>query len=183
MFFNPFKFKRELKNTEHTKKKVKGRAQPLGLHDQQICKYHHPIVYPLAYPSDEPVMAITIDPIPISPSKITSVFPSLVALSIDEPEQIPNEEAKLEKLVASSDSDLDEVIKLGSLCSVMIPETFLSCGISTADFVADNPVYHIDLGTLQDDETVVAGSKILTSTRPNGWWCRGVGHKSGQYSS
>ena len=43
----------------------------------------------------------------------------------------------------------------------MIPETFLSCGISTADVVADNPVYHIDLGTLQDEKTVVAGSKII----------------------
>ena len=146
VFFNPFKFKRgrrrEPKNNQHTKKKVKDRAQPLGLHDQQICKYHHPIVYPPTYPGDEPVMAFTVDPIPVSPSKITSVPPSLVTISIDEPEQIPNEEAKLEKLVASSDSDLDEVIKFCSLCSVMIPETFLSCGISTADFVADNPVYH-----------------------------------------
>ena len=140
---------------------MKGRAQPLGLHDQQICKYNHLIVYPLAYPGDEPVMAITIDPITVSPSKITSVSPSLVAVSIDEPELIPNEEAGLEKLVELSDSNLDEVIKFGSLCSVMIPETFLSCGSSTADVVADNPVYRLDFGTLQDDETVVAGSKIL----------------------
>ena len=166
MFFNPFKFKRGCRrepkdNNQRTKKKVKGRAQPLGLHDQQIYKYHHSIVYPLVYPGGEPVMAITIDPIPVSPSTITSVSPSLVAVSIDEPEYVPDEEVELEKLVASSDSDLDEVIKFGSLCSVMIPETFLSCGISTADVVADNPVYHIDLGTLQDDETVVAGSKIL----------------------
>ena len=74
---------------------MKGRAQPLGLYDQQICKYHHPIVYPLAYLGDEPVMAITIDPIPVSPSKITSASPSLVAVSIDEPKQVPNEEAEL----------------------------------------------------------------------------------------
>ena len=63
----------------------------------------------------------------------------------------------MEKLVESSDSDLDEVIKFGSLCLVMIPEIFLSTGISTADIVANNPVYHIDLGTLHDDATIVAG--------------------------
>jgi len=39
--------------------------------------------------------------------------------------------------------------------------TFLSCGISTADVMADNPVYHIDLGTLQDEDTVVTGSKSI----------------------
>ena len=55
-------------------------------------------------------MAITVDPIPLSPSKIISVSPSIVAVSIDEPDLIPNEEAELEKLVESSDSDLDEVI-------------------------------------------------------------------------
>ena len=49
----------------------------------------------------------------------------------------------------------------------MIPETFLSCGISTADVVADNSVYHIDLGTLQDEETVVAGSKIINLNKLN----------------
>ena len=104
---------------------MKGRAQPLGLHDQQIYKYHHPIVYPLVYPGVEPVMAITIDPIPVSPSKITLVSPSLVAVSIDEPEYVPDEEAELEKLVRSSDSDLDEVIKFSSLCSVRLPKTVL----------------------------------------------------------
>ena len=65
-------------------------------------------------------------------------------------------------LVESSDADLDEVIKFGSLCSVMIPKTFLSSGISTTDVVANNPVYHIDLGNLHDDKTVVAGSKSKT---------------------
>ena len=133
---------------------MKGRAQPLGLYEQQICKYHHPhpIDYPLTYPGDEPVMAITVDPIPLSRTKVPSVSPStqpsLVAVSIDEPDPIPDEELELEKLVEPSDSDLDEVIRFGSLCSVMIPETFLSCGISTTDVVANNPVYHIDLGTL-----------------------------------
>ena len=120
----------------------------MGLYKQQICKYHHPTVYPPVYLVDEPVVAVTIDPISVSPSKITLVLPSLVAVSIDEPKHVPDEEAELEKLVASSDADLDEVIKFDSLCLVMIPETFLSCGISTADVVADNPVYHVDLGTL-----------------------------------
>ena len=41
----------------------------------------------------------------------------------------------------------------------MIPETFLSAGISIAYIVTNNPVYHIDLGTLYDDETIIAGSK------------------------
>ena len=41
----------------------------------------------------------------------------------------------------------------------MIPETFLSSVISTAYVVAGDPVYHIDLGNLHDDEAVVAGSK------------------------
>ena len=174
MFFDPFKFKqirhpepKPKNDNQGTKKKVKGRTQSLVFHDQQICKYHHhhPIVYPPTYLGDEPVMAITVDPIPLSRSKIPSVSPStqpsLVAVSIDEPDPIPDEEVELEKLVESSDSDLDEVIRFGSLCLVMIPETFLSCGISTADVVADNPVYHIDLGTLQDDKTVIPGSKTI----------------------
>ena len=104
-------------------------------------------------------MAITIDPIPILPSTIISVSPTLVAVSIEEPEQVPDEEAELEKLVASSDAELDKVVKFSSLYLVVIPETFLSCGISTADVVANNPVHHIDLGNLHDDEIVVAGSK------------------------
>ena len=72
LFFNPFKFKRgrrpePKKDNKGTTKKVKGRAQTLGLHDQQICKFHHPpIDYPSTYPGDEPVMAITVDPIPLS---------------------------------------------------------------------------------------------------------------------
>lgn len=41
----------------------------------------------------------------------------------------------------------------------MIPETFLSASIQTADIVANNSVHHIDFGTLYDDETVVTGSK------------------------
>ena len=130
----------------------------MGLYEQQIYKYHHPVVYPLVYPGDEPVMAIIVDPIPVSPSKIISVSPSLVAVSIDEPEHVLDDEVKLGKLVASSDSDPDEVIKFGSFCLVMIPETFLSTGISTADIAANNPVYDIDLCTLHDDDTIVAGS-------------------------
>ena len=112
-------------------------------------------------------MAITVNPIPVSPSKITPVSPSLVAVSIDMPEHVSDDEAELEKLVASSDADLDEVIRFGSLCLVMISETFLSCGIPTADVVADNPVYHIDLGTLHGDETVVAGSKTTRLNKIN----------------
>ena len=110
-------------------------------------------------------MAITVDPIPLSCTKVPSVSPStqpsLVAVSIDEPEPIPDEEVELKKLVKSSDSDLDEVIQFGSLCLVLIPETFLSCGISTADIIADNHVYHIDLGTLQDEDTAVTRSKLI----------------------
>ena len=62
-------------------------------------------------------------------------------------------------MVASSDADLDQIIKFGSLCSVMMSDIFLSSGISTADFVAGDPMNHIDLGTLHDDEKIVAGSK------------------------
>ena len=174
LFYNPFKYKRGRRpepkrknNNLGVKKKVKNRGRTLAVHEQQLCPYHnpHPIDDPIVYPGDEPVMAITVDPIsssltkkpPVSPS----TQPSLVAVSIDEPEAIPDEELELEKLVESSDSELDEIVRFGSLCSVMIPETFLSCGISTADVMADNPVYHIDLGTLQDEETVVTGSKTI----------------------
>ena len=107
-------------------------------------------------------MTITVYPIIVPPSKITSVSPSLVSVSIDEPVPVPDDEAELEKLVESSDADLNKVIKFGSLCSVMIPETFLSSGIYTADVVANIPVHHIDLGNLHDDETFVAGSKTKT---------------------
>ena len=44
----------------------------------------------------------------------------------------------------------------------MIPETFLSSGISTVNVVADNPVYHIDPDNLHNDNTVVVGSKTKT---------------------
>ena len=64
----------------------------------------------------------------------------------------------------SSDGDLGEIICLGSLCSIMIPKISLSAGISTADIVADNPVYHIDLSALHDNETVIAGSKSNSKT-------------------
>ena len=100
-------------------------------------------------------MAITVDLIIVPLSKITSISPSLVAVSINEPVPVPDNKDKLEKLVESSDADLDEVIKFGKLCSFMIPEIFLSSGISTADVVADNPAHHIDLGNLHDDETIV----------------------------
>ena len=121
--------------------------------------YHSPTISPLVLPGNEPVMAITVDPITVLPLKITSVSPSLVAVTIDEPEPVPDKEAELKKLVACSDADLDEIIKFGSLCSVMIPDTFLSSGISIVDVVVGDPVYHIDLGNLHDDKTVVAGSK------------------------
>ena len=104
-------------------------------------------------------MAITVDSITVLPSKITSVSPSLVTITIDEPGPIPNEDAELVKLVASSDADLVEITKFGSLCSVMVPDAFLSSGISTTDVVGGDTVYHIDLGNLHHDRTVVAGSK------------------------
>lgn len=104
-------------------------------------------------------MAITVDLIIVSLLKITSVSPSLVVVSVDDPVPVPDDETELEKLVESNDTDLDEVIKFGSLCLVMIPEAFLSNSISTADIVANNHVYHIDFGNLHDDETIVAGSK------------------------
>ena len=104
-------------------------------------------------------MEVTIDPIIVLPSKITSVSPSLVAVSVDDSVPVPDDKEELEKLVESSDEGLDEVIKFGSLCLVMISEIFLSPGISTIGVVASNPVHHVDLGTLHDDETIFAGSK------------------------
>ena len=108
------------------------------------------------------MMAITADFITVPPSKITSVSPSLVAVSINEPIRASNNKAELEKLAVSSDAELNEMIKFRSLCSVKIPEIFLSRGIFTVNVVADNPVYHIDLDNLHDDKTVVAGSKTKT---------------------
>ena len=131
----------------------------MGLYKQQLCQYHSHTISLLVLPGDEPVMAVTVDPITVLPSKITSVSPSLVAVIIDELDPVSNEEAELEKLEAISDADLDEITKFGSLFSVIVPDTFLSSGIFTADVVASDPVYHIDLGNLYDDETVVAGSK------------------------
>ena len=95
-------------------------------------------------------MTITVDPIIVPPSKIISISPSLVAVSVDDTVSVPDDEAEFKKLFKSSDEDLDEVIRLESLCSVMIPKTFLSAGISTADNVANNPVHH---------KTIVAESK------------------------
>ena len=164
MFSNPFKFKKgrrreTKKDPQRIKRKEKGPKQTLGLYEQQLCQYHSPTISPLVLPSNKTVMVITVDPITVLPSKITSVSPSLVAVTIDEPEPVPDEGAELEKLVASSDVDLDKIIKFGSLYSVMVLDTFLSSGISTADVVAGDLVYHIDLGNLHDDETVVVGNK------------------------
>ena len=122
-------------------------------------KYHQPIVYPSVYCGNKPVLAITVEPIIPSTSKITSVSPKIVSVSVYEPVPSPDNEAELENLAESSDGHLDEVIHFGSLCSVMIPETFFSAGISTADIVANNPVHQIALGTLYGDETVVTESK------------------------
>ena len=52
-------------------------------------------------------MVITVDPIKVLPSKIISISASLAAVTIDEPEPVSDQEVKLEKLVASSDADLD----------------------------------------------------------------------------
>ena len=82
--------------------------------------------------------------------KYCSSRKSSISTALDEPEPIPDEGVELEKLIESSDSDLDKVIQFGCLSSVLIHETFLSCGISTAD-----------LGTLQDEDTVVTGSKSI----------------------
>lgn len=105
-------------------------------------------------------MSIIVEPVIPVPSIITFVSPKLVNISVDAPLLVPSNEAIFEKLVDSSDDDLDEVIRFGSLCSVMIPETFLSTSISDVDIVTNKPDYHIDLSTLHDDETVVAKSKI-----------------------
>ena len=107
-------------------------------------------------------MVITVYQIKVPPSKITSISPSLVVIAIDDPVPVLNDEAELKKLVESSDANLDKVIKFGSLCLVMIPETFHSTGISTTNIVANNPVYHIDLGNLHNDDTIVAGNKSKT---------------------
>ena len=88
MSFSLFKFKQgchcKPKNVNRrTKKKKKGQGQPLGLQKQQLYKYHHPIIYSLVYPGDEPILAIIVDPIIVPPSKITFVSPSLLAVFID----------------------------------------------------------------------------------------------------
>ena len=145
--YNPFKFRR----------RSKGPRQQLALHQLQLCKYHQPTACSLPYPGDEPVMAITVEPIVPTRSSTKAVSPTLIAVSVDEPILVPDEEAELEKLVESSDYDLDEVIQFGSLCSVTIPDTFLSTGISTADIVADN---HVDLDALHDDATIITGNKV-----------------------
>ena len=62
------------------------------------------------------MMAITVDTIIVPPLKITAVSPSLVTVSIDKPEPVSDDKAELEKLVASSDADLHEINKFGSLC-------------------------------------------------------------------
>ena len=107
-------------------------------------------------------MAITVESIIVPPSKITSVSPSLVAVSVDDRVPVPDDKTELEKLIESSDADLDEVIKFGRLCSVTIPKTFLSTGISSADVIANNPVYHMNLGNLHDDEIIVTRRKSKT---------------------
>ena len=53
-------------------------------------------------------MAITVNPIKLLPLKIMSVSPSIITVTTDEPESVLDEEAELEKLVASSDADHDE---------------------------------------------------------------------------
>ena len=44
------------------------------------------------------MMVITVNPIIVSSSKITAVSPSLVAVSIDDPEPISDDKAELKKV-------------------------------------------------------------------------------------
>lgn len=106
------------------------------------------------YPGDKPAIAITLELIIPSPSKITFVSPKLVVVSSDEHVPVPDNEAELERLVES-----DEIICFGSRCSVIIPQTFCATGISTVGIVPDNPVHHIDPGALHNDKKIVAEKK------------------------
>ena len=75
-------------------------------------------------------------------------LPTLTTVSVDDPVLIPDDEVGLDKIVESSDSNLDKVICFGSLCYVSLLDILLSTSISTVDVVIDGPIRHIDLGTL-----------------------------------
>ena len=97
--FKPFNVKRgnhrELKkNLQRTKRKEKGPKQTLGLYEQQLCPCQSPAISSLVLPGDEPVMAITVDPITVLPSQIIFVSPSLVAVKIGKPEPVLDEEVE-----------------------------------------------------------------------------------------
>ena len=79
-------------------------------------------------------MVITVDQIIVPPSKITSVSSSLVVVSMNEPVPVPDDEAELEKLMASNDADLDQIIKFPSLCSV-----YVQYKVHTTIFYDDSP--------------------------------------------
>ena len=98
--------------TKSTKsgKRSKGPRQTLALYQQQLCEYYQPIAYLSIYPGDEPVMVVTIKSIIHLPSTITSVSPTLVAVTVDKSILVPDNEAELEKLVGSSNNNLNEVI-------------------------------------------------------------------------
>ena len=76
-------------------------------------KYHHPIVSPLVHPSDELVIAFT------ESDSSTCIedqlrFPKFSSYFYWWPCTFPDNGTELEKLVESSDADLDEVVKFGS---------------------------------------------------------------------
>lgn len=86
---------------------------------------------------------------------------TLVSVSID-PHIVKkaNNVEETGNLIKSSDAILEVVIHLGSLCSIIIPDTFLSAGISIANPIANEQIYHVDIGTFQDNQTVFADSCI-----------------------
>ena len=100
-------------------------------------------------PGDEPIMAMIMEPV-------------LVAVTIQP--AVVDEDAELEKLVASSDADLEDIVRFGSLCSVLIPDYCLSTGISTADVFGDNPA---DMDCSPDDDTITTGNILSKINCPD----------------
>ena len=146
-FVNPFKHKRgRLKSSNATAKvaKRKRNKPSLATYKQQMVPYEHVIE-----PGDEPIMAMIMEPV-------------LVAVTIQP--AIIDEDAELEKLVESSDADLEDIVRFGSLCSVLIPDYCLSTGISTADVFGDNPA---DMDCSPDDDTITTGNILSKINCPD----------------
>jgi hypothetical protein len=115
---------------------------------------------------DETIMSVIPEKIK-STSKIKSTT-SISSESSTTVETVKDEDdVALEKLIDSTEDDVDDVIEYKSLATVTLPD-FVTDGIATSDVFGDN--YYGDDHEANCDETITAGIDKLGSNNETFFW-------------